>query len=465
MVIKEVIAGSIAEEGGILPGESLVSVNGHEVRDLFDFHFLAENSELELLLLGLDGSEWILDVEKEEYEDLGITFEEDGLPNRKSCCNRCIFCFIDQLPTGMREALYFKDDDSRLSFINGNYVTLTNMRKSDLDRIIRYKMSPVNISVHATDPTLRAELLGLKKVSAAEVLSKIRRLTGNRIEVNAQIVLCKGRNDGAVLEQTLRELGDIGEGLNSISVVPVGLTKYRDGLTPLSAFEPADAIAVLEQVHRLQEAFLRERGSRLVYPADEFFLLADVKLPGLQYYEGFPQLENGVGMLSLFLSEFNRALKKQLKLREAVEKQIKQAAQGAERRPSGMQRKRALVLTGMAAYPFINSCVQKLNENFSGLDAAAVPVKNTFFGESVTVTGLLTGSDIIKCLKGMKCGEETIVFLSKSMLKYDSELFLDDLSLVMLRKQLKVDIMTVENSGEDFVRKILRLSTAIYHEV
>ena len=457
MVIKEVIAGSIAEEGGILPGESLVSVNGNEVRDLFDYHFLAENSELELLLLGQDGNEWILDVEKEEYEDLGITFEEDGLPDRKSCCNRCIFCFIDQLPSGMREALYFKDDDSRLSFINGNYVTLTNMRKADLDRIIRYKMSPVNISVHATDPTLRAELLGLKKASAAEIVSRIRRLTENRIEVNAQIVLCKGRNDGTVLEQTLRELGEIGEGLNSISVVPVGLTKYREGLTPLSAFDAADARAVLDQVHRLQQVFLRERGSRLVYPADEFFLLADVKLPGKRYYEGFPQLENGVGMLSLFLSEFNRALNKRVKMRAAAEKSDKPAEQGAESRPlSGKRQKKALILTGTAAYPYINSCVQQLNENFSGLDATAVPVTNTFFGESVTVTGLLTGSDIVKCLKEMKCGEETVVFLSKSMLKYDSELFLDDLSLVMLRKQLKVDIMTVENSGEDFVRKILQ---------
>ncbi|MCX7711900.1 MAG: DUF512 domain-containing protein [Clostridia bacterium] len=433
IVIKTVQPGSIAEEAGIEPGDILRLINGEKIGDIFDFRFFAASEELLLEVQKNDGEIWEVEIEKEEYEDLGIEFENPMLDEAKSCTNQCIFCFIDQLPGGMRETLYFKDDDSRLSFLTGNYVTLTNIKEDDLDRIIRYRMSPINVSVHTTNPELRVRMLHNR--FAGDVLDKIKRLTDAGITVNCQIVLCRGFNDGAELERSLKELSALYPGMNSISIVPVGITRYRDKLTPMLPFDKESAQQVIEQVSRWQSKLLKEHGSRVVYLADEFYILAGLKLPEFEHYEDFPQLENGVGLIALLRNEFEEYM------------ETLQIDKTAKRTVS--------IATGVSAFEYIRELADRLEARFPSIKVKVYEIKNFFFGENVTVTGLLTGKDVLSQLVGKELGEELLI--CKCMLKAGEKIFLDDFSVDMLAENLGIKVSIVENSGKDLIDKILGL--------
>lgn len=428
---------SVATDAGIEPGDFLLSVNGQTIQDIFDYRFITTDTNLVIEIEKKSGELWEIEVEKDEYEDLGLDFEDPLISEAKSCSNKCVFCFIDQLPKGMRETVYFKDDDSRLSFLSGNYITLTNMKKNELDRIIRYRMTPVNVSVHTTNPQLRKAMLGNR--FAGDVLDKIRILTDGDITVNTQIVLCKGLNDRAELDRTIRELSELAPGVASISVVPVGLTKWREGLTKLEPFNEKDSADVLELVGKWQQKLLKQFGTRLVYLADEFYIKAGAELPQLGEYEDFPQIENGVGLMTLLNYEFHEYLKQM------------------EGRDMALYEARTVsIATGKCAYKYIKQLADELEKQYNELKVMVYPIENNFFGENVTVTGLLTGSDIFAQMKGRELGRELL--LSKSMLRAGEEVFLDDYTVEMLSNSLDKKITIVENNGEDLVRRIIGLT-------
>ena len=300
-VIRKVFPDSIAEEMELVPGDELISINGQPIEDVFDYHYLVNDEYLEILVRKADGEEWELEIEKDFEEDLGVEFENSLMDEYRSCRNHCIFCFIDQMPPGMRETLYFKDDDSRLSFLQGNYVTLTNMSDHDIDRVIRYHLAPINISFQTTNPKLRCEMLHNR--FAGDIFPKVDRLFQAGIEMNGQVVLCKGVNDGEELERTIRDLSGYLPHLKSVSVVPVGLSKYREGLHPLEPFNREDALGVLETVHRWQKKLYEQYGLHFIHCSDEWYILAGLPLPEEERYDGYLQLENGVGMLRLLEEE------------------------------------------------------------------------------------------------------------------------------------------------------------------
>ncbi len=440
IVISGVDPDSAAMDAGIEPGDFLLSINGQRVIDIFDYRFLTTDSRLLIEIEKADGDIWEIEVDKDEYEDLGMEFEDPLISEARSCTNNCVFCFIDQLPKNMRETVYFKDDDSRLSFLSGNYVTLTNMKRDELDRIIRYRMTPVNVSVHATNPQLRRKML--RNRFAGDVLEKIEILTKGGIAVNTQIVLCKGLNDGAQLDRTIKELSEYHPGVASISVVPVGLTKWREGLYRLEPFDQKDAADVLEQVGRWQQNLLKELGTRLVYLADELYIKAGVELPQYSEYEDFPQIENGVGLMTLLLYEFDEYMKKHSKALDDF-------------CSSWAGSRTVSIATGTCAFEHIKELAQILGKRYNNLKIHTYPIKNDFFGENVTVTGLLTGSDIFAQLKDKELGSELL--LSESMLRSGEDMFLDDYTVEGLSNKLNKRVTIVENSGEDFIRKILGL--------
>ncbi len=427
--------GSIAEELSLAPGDCLLSVNGQEIEDIFDYHFLTSEEEVVLLVQKAEGEEWELEIEKDEGEDLGIVFENGLMDDYKSCSNRCIFCFIDQMPPGMRETLYFKDDDSRLSFLQGNYVTLTNMREQDIQRIIRYHLAPINISVHTTNPTLRCEMLGNR--FAGEALSKIRTLYEAGIEMNGQIVLCRGINDGEELVRTIRDLSGYLPHMRSLSVVPVGLSKYREGLYPLEPFTKEDAAEVLAVIHAWQDRLFLEFGTHFVQAADEWYLLAEEPLPPAERYDDFIQLENGVGMLRLLMDEFREALS------EAEEKGAKGA--GTDRQG----KERISVVTGVLAAPFLKALTAEFMERFPEKDIQVLPIRNEFFGEKIAVSGLLTGADIVSQLRGRNLGDR--VLLPVNLLRSGERTLLDDLTVDSLSEALQVRIDIVKSSGQSLL--------------
>ena len=447
--VNSVVPGSIAEEGGISPGDELISIDGERITDIFDYLYLTSSRELELLVRSADGNEWTLEIEKDEDEDIGIIFNSELLDTPRVCKNRCVFCFIDQLPRGMRESLYFKDDDVRLTFTNGNYVTLTNVGRDELSRIVRYRLSPVNISVHTTDAALRAKMLGRGdcppgQLERYDILPKIKYLTESGIAVNVQIVLCRHYNDGAVLDATLCELGKLNDYLISVSVVPSGLTKFRDDLPLLEAFDVAAVKTTLRQISRRQKAFLVSRGSRTVFAADEFYVLSGTRTPGHAAYEGYPQLENGVGMMTLFKKQFNDGL---ISLKRKIEfEQIR--ARAATIPP-------LYIFTGYAAAGMLKQCVAKIVDIMNGLRIEVIPVENCFFGEKITVTGLLTGEDILKRAKTVKFLPNSRILISKTMLKHNTDMLLDNYTLKTLREKLKVGIIAVENDGRSLIRALL----------
>ena len=370
-IVKSLMPGGIGEELGIEPGDKLLAINGNEIQDVFDYYYYEESEQLLLLIEKPDGEEWELEIEKDEDESLGIEFDQSLMDEYRSCRNKCMFCFIDQMPKGMRETLYFKDDDSRLSFLQGNYITLTNMSDHDVERIVKYRLEPINISFQTTNPELRCKMLHNR--FAGEALKKVDILYRGQIEMNGQIVLCKGVNDGEELERTIRDLTGYLPYLKSVSIVPVGLTKYRDGLYPLEPFTKEDAREVLSVIHRWQEKIYQEHGIHMIHAGDEWYVLAEEEVPEEERYDGYLQLENGVGMMRLLFNEVQEALS---------------AVTG-----DGRQREISLA-TGRLMYPYIGKILEEIRKKFPNITTHLYAIRNDFFGERITVSGLITGQDL-----------------------------------------------------------------------
>lgn len=436
-LIKKILPGSIAEEFELAPGDRLISINGHEIEDIFDYQFYAEDTYIEILIEKPDGEQWILEVDKEEDEDLGIEFDNGLMDEYRSCHNKCIFCFIDQMPKGMRDTLYFKDDDSRLSFLQGNYVTLTNMSDHDLDRIIQYHLSPINISFQTMNPELRCKMLNNR--FAGEALKKVDRLNEAGIEMNGQIVLCKGVNDGEELAFSIREMMRYIPNLQSVSVVPVGLSKYRDGLFPLEPFTREDAREVLSTIHHYQNESYQKYGNHFIHASDEWYILAGEELPQEENYDGYLQLENGVGMMRLLLNEFEEAMKE-------LQEKISAGTLDFSSREISMA-------TARLAYPFIRDMAARMMEMVPGLMIHVYEIRNDFFGEMITVSGLLTGQDLIAQLTGRELGEA--LYLPQNVLRSGEEVFLDDVTVTEMEKALQVKVDIIKSSGRDFVNAVL----------
>ena len=430
-MIGKVKEGSIADQLGLETGDYLISVNGHKIEDIFDYQYLTDDEELVVLVEKADGEEWELEIEKDYDVDLGIIFANGLMDDYKSCSNKCMFCFIDQMPKGMRETLYFKDDDSRLSFLQGNYVTLTNMKDKDLDRIIHYHLAPINVSVHTTNPKLRCTMLHNR--FAGDILRKIKKLSDAGIEMNGQVVLCRGVNDGEELERTIRELTEFIPNMQSLSIVPVGLTKYREGLYPLEPFEKEDAKQVLGIIHKWQQYCMDRYGIHFVHAGDEWYLLAEEEIPGEERYDGYIQLENGVGMMRLLENEFREAL---------------------EQTPADDTVRRSVTLaTGRLAAPLLTKLSGLAMQKFPGVSAQVVSIRNDFFGERITVSGLLTGRDIVAQLTGRELGDALL--LPCNLLRSGEQTLLDDMTVDDLKRTLQVGIDIVKSSGQDLLYAIL----------
>ena len=436
-VIKAVEPGSIAEELGVEAGDILLSINEEPVEDIFDYQFMTQEEELTVTIRkGKTQEEWVLEIEKEEWEDLGIEFENGLMDDYRSCHNKCIFCFIDQMPKGMRETLYFKDDDSRLSFLQGNYVTLTNMKQKDVDKIIKYHLAPINISFQTMNKDLRCKMLNNR--FAGEALEKVDQLYEAGITMNGQIVLCKGVNDGKELEYSIEEMYKYLPVLESVSVVPVGLSKYRDGLYPLEPFTKEDACEVIDLIEVWQKKAYDEYGLHFVHASDEWYLLAGREMPDAESYDGYLQLENGVGMLRLLVDEFEDAVM-----------QYKQFCR--EKGVDGLEPKQKAfsMATGKLAYPYIKKIAEQLMELIPGLNIQVYEIVNHFFGERITVSGLLTGQDIISQLQDKELLGQLI--LPENVLRSGEDVFLDDITLSQLGKSLQVSVNIVKSSGYEFL--------------
>lgn len=429
-IVSGVLPGSIAEEMGIEAGDKLLSIDGHEITDIFDYQFYVEDEEILLLIEKPDGEQWELEIEKEADEQLGLEFGEGLMDEYRSCYNKCIFCFIDQMPPGMRDTLYFKDDDSRLSFLQGNYVTLTNMSDHDIERIIRYRLEPINISFQTTNPELRCKMLHNR--FAGDALKKVDMLYQGGIEMNGQIVLCKGVNDGEELERSIRDLTGYLPLLKSVSVVPVGLSKYREGLYPLEPFEKEDAKKVLEVIHRWQEKIYAEYGLHFIHAGDEWYLLAEEEVPEAERYDGYIQLENGVGMLRLLFDEFQEGY---------------EPLRGDDRKAE------LSIATAKLAYPYIKKMAKKLEKKFPNIRIHVYCIRNDFFGERITVSGLVTAGDIMAQLQDKELGERLL--LPCNMLKADEDIFLDDYTVKDVADALQVPVHIVKSSGQDLIDAIL----------
>ena len=429
-IVKSLMPGGIGEELGIEPGDKLLAINGNEIQDVFDYYYYEESEQLLLLIEKPDGEEWELEIEKDEDESLGIEFDQSLMDEYRSCRNKCMFCFIDQMPKGMRETLYFKDDDSRLSFLQGNYITLTNMSDHDVERIVKYRLEPINISFQTTNPELRCKMLHNR--FAGEALKKVDILYRGQIEMNGQIVLCKGVNDGEELERTIRDLTGYLPYLKSVSIVPVGLTKYRDGLYPLEPFTKEDAREVLSVIHRWQEKIYQEHGIHMIHAGDEWYVLAEEEVPEEERYDGYLQLENGVGMMRLLFNEVQEALS---------------AVTG-----DGRQREISLA-TGRLMYPYIGKILEEIRKKFPNITTHLYAIRNDFFGERITVSGLITGQDLTGQLKGQPLGERLL--LPCNMLKIGEPVFLDDFTLEEVENSLQVKTYIVKSSGQDLLDAVI----------
>ena len=432
--ICEVTPRSRAERAGILKDDLLVAINDREINDVLDYRFHLANKEITLCILR-NGEQIEFNISKKEYDDIGLDFETPLMDKKHSCENKCVFCFIDQLPKGMRETLYFKDDDSRLSFLHGNYVTLTNMHERDIDRIIEMHISPVNVSVHTTNPELRKKMMHNKR--AGEVLGYLKKLADAGISLCCQIVLCKGLNDGDELDRSLHDLMGLYPALQSVAVVPAGLTQFRDGLYPLEPFSAEECAKVIKQINAYGDYCKSQFGTRLVFPSDEFYLTAGIALPNDEYYESYSQIENGVGMLT--------------DMKTAIEYELE------DTNPYAQYKKRTVsIATGYAAYGHMCELAKMLEERFDGLCVKVYRIKNNFFGELITVSGLLTGKDLREQLSSAELGDE--LFISSSALRAEGDVFLDDVSPEELGKQLGVRVTPTDSDAIAFLENILGIN-------
>ena len=429
-LIQTVYPGSIAEELEIEPGDVLLKINGQKIEDVFDYRYLMKDEYVEVLIRKPSGEEWLLEIDKDYDDELGVEFENGLMSEYRSCRNKCIFCFIDQMPPGMRETLYFKDDDSRLSFLQGNYVTLTNMSDKDIDRIIRFHLAPINISVQTMNPKLRCKMLNNR--FAGEALKKLDRLYEAGTEMNGQVVLCKGVNDGEELEYTISRLSEYAPYMQSVSVVPVGLSKYRDGLYPLEPFTKEDACRVIDLIEGWQKKIYAKHKIHFIHASDEWYLLAGRELPEESRYDGYIQLENGVGMLRLLKEEVMDALDG--KEDDGISEEIS-------------------IATGRLPYPYLSRFLEEVRRVYPGRRIHLYAIRNDFFGELITVAGLITGQDLIAQLKGKELGERLL--LPSVMFKSGEEVFLDDVTRSEAEAALQIPINIVKSSGYDLVSAIL----------
>ncbi len=433
-VIKSVKPGSIAEELEIEAGDILISVNDQKINDIFDYQLLCEDEYVELLVRKPNGEEWVLEVEKDEDEDLGLEFESGLMDEYHSCRNKCIFCFIDQMPKGMRDTLYFKDDDSRLSFLQGNYITLTNMSDEDIDRIIRFNLAPINISVQTTNKELRCKMLHNR--FAGDVLRYLDRLGEAQIEMNGQIVLCKGVNDGEELRRSIEDLSKYAPYMRSVSVVPAGITKYREGLYPLELFTKEEAGEVIDMIESYQKKVYDKHGIHFIHASDEFYILAGREFPEEERYDGYLQIENGVGMMRSFINEANERL-------DELE---------------GDDRVREIsFFSGKLAYPTMKKVSEKVMEKYPNIKVHSYELTNYFFGETITVTGLLTGHDIIDQLKDKELGE--VLLIPENTLRSGETVFLDDVTLAELENDLQINTIIVKSRGNNLVDMLVGIET------
>ncbi len=425
-IICEVEIGSPAERAGIVAGDELISINGAAIRDVLDYKFYSYDKKLKVEL-----ARKTVKIKKDEGEDLGLVFETYLMDKAKRCANNCIFCFVDQMPEGMRETLYFKDDDARMSFLLGNYISLTNLSEEDIDRMIRMHISPINVSVHATDPEIRRQMVRNK--NAGECFGILKRFCNAGIKVNCQIVVCPGINDGEVLKNSIKDLLSLGENVESIAIVPVGITKYRDKLYPLSPMTKEKARETLDIVDSFGKDCINNRGERVVYSADEIYIKAEIPLPRDEYYDSYPQLDNGVGLMTLMHEEFSAALR-YTDIPERIED--------------------FTVATGVSAAPFMRKLIDELKEKCHNIDSAEVyPIRNEFFGETIDVAGLVTGHDMINQLRDKKLSKRLLI--PAVMLRQGETVFLDDVSVADIEKELGVTVIPVENDGDALLTAIL----------
>ncbi len=436
VIIESVEAKSPAHKAGIKAGCTLLSINGNNIMDVLDYRFYQNNQKLVISLITEKGKIKKIKVKKDEYEELGLNFATYLMDNKHSCLNKCIFCFIDQMPKGMRESLYFKDDDSRLSFLFGNYITLTNITEHEIERIIKMHISPINISVHTTNPDLRVKMMTNK--NAGNVLSVINRFNDAGIKINCQMVLCPEYNDGDELVRTLTDLTNL-KNAECIAAVPVGLTKYRDGLTELKPFDKQRAAETIDIIDRFGEKCLEKYGSRRVYASDEFYIKAERPMPNAEFYGDFLQLDNGVGMWSLLQQETDDAIKLC---------------------DYNLENKRKIsIATGKAAYPLITEIIDKMTEKWDNLKCTVYMIENEFFGPLITVSGLVTATDIINQIEGKNLGDELLI--PEVMLRNEKDMFLDSITLSELEQKLNTKICTVSNDGYDFVDAVLGIKNDI----
>ena len=421
---------SPARKAGVRPGETLTHINGHPIVDVLDYKFYAYDPKLELTLTEPEGGSRTLRIRKEEGEDLGLNFETYLMDRARSCANKCIFCFVDQMPPGMRDTLYFKDDDARLSFLMGNYITLTNLSQREIQRVIDLRISPINISVHATDPQLRTAML--KNPRAGECLDIMSRFAQAGIEMNCQVVACPGVNDGPALARTMEDLGQLYPAVTSVAVVPVGVTRFREGLCSIEPYTKEQAAALIDQVESFASHFMENKGTNLVWCSDEFYLIAGRMLPEKAYYEDMDQLENGVGMLRLLLHQADMALE---------EEEPEQTAPFS-------------IATGLSAAPFVQEILDNARKQCGNIKGTVYPIINRFFGETITVSGLITGTDLMEQLRGKDLGERLLI--PDNMLRAGERVFLDDVTVEQVEEALGVTVIPVPaDSGFDLADAIL----------
>ncbi len=439
--IFEVVPGSIAEEIGVVPGDVLVAINGKTIKDVFDYRMRINEEYLELSFFLHDDGLQTVEIERDLDEEIGLGFNPDNqlLDKCMSCHNNCWFCFIAQNPKGLRESLYFKDDDVRMSFLTGNYVTLTNLKDDEFERMLSYRLSPINVSVHTTNPELRCKMLNNR--FAGKILDRLKRISELGLEINCQFVLCPHINDGPELERSIQDLYNLGDVIRSIAVVPVGLTQFRDenGLHKLERYNKETAGAVLDIVNKWQKIFLEERGSRLFYAGDEFYIRAERPIPPAVEYEDYPQLENGVGMIADYIEDMDQHL---------IERETKNLAKVAT---EGSKTTNVWEVSGIDAYDFVKSFEERISALY-GINYSTKCVINKFFGPTITVTGLLVGGDICNEMERLfeEEGKPSLIILSKNMLKSDEDIFLDDMLLEDLKKRLGVEIYVKKETNDLF---------------